>query len=391
MIILNYIINIYNSFPIYRTLLFCGGNLNQMKTILILANSDIGLFRFRKELLEALSDNYNLICSVPNDGGYHESLKKIGGTYIDTKIKRHGVNPIPDIGLFFKYLSMIKKYKPSLVLSYTIKPNVYGGLACRLTKTPYIANVTGLGSSLQSGGLIFFIASTLYKIGLKKAACVFFQNNSNHNFFIKHKLYKGKTRTIPGSGVNLKDHVFENYPAKDKSINFLYVGRIMKAKGVDELFEAIKKLKPKYPSINLDVVGGLDDDYEKVVEGMNKHPFIHFHGQQSSVHDYYKKAHCTVLPSYHEGLSNVLLESAATGRPVIATDIPGCKETFDEGVTGFGCKRKSADSLAVAMEKFINLDYDKKIEMGKAARKKVEKEFDRNIVIGAYLEEIEKI
>ncbi|MBR0465885.1 MAG: glycosyltransferase family 4 protein [Clostridia bacterium] len=362
-----------------------------MRTILVLANSDIGLFRFRKELLRVLGNNYNLICSVPNDGGYLDDLKKIGGNYIETKIERHGVNPFSDIGLFFNYLSMIKKYKPALVLSYTIKPNVYGGMACRLTKTPYIANVTGLGSSLQSGGLIYFIASSLYKIGVKKASCVFFQNESNQKFFVDNKIFTGKTKVIPGSGVNLKDHTFEEYPKDDKAVKFLYVGRIMKDKGVDEMFEAFSELTCKYQNISLDVVGGLDDDYEEEVKKIKQNPAIIFHGQKSAVHNYYKQSHCVVLPSYHEGLSNVLLESAATGRPVIATDIPGCRETFDDGVSGFSCKRKDAKSLLSAVERFINLDYEKKKEMGKAARKKVEKEFDRNIVISAYLEEINNI
>jgi len=164
----------------------------------------------------------------------------------------------------------------------------------------------------------------------------------------------------------------------------------MRDKGIGELLEAMKAVHEKHPKTSLDVVGGFDENYKEVMEEAEKTGFIRYHGRQKEVHEFYKNAHCTVLPSYHEGKANVMLESASTGRPVITTRVPGCRETFDEGVTGIGCGAKSAASLEEAMEKFLTLTSEKRADMGRRGRAKMEKEYDRDIVVRAYREEIGK-
>lgn len=360
--------------------------------ILILANNDVGLYKFRKELLERLiSDVHTVYASLP-DGELIPDIKALGCEVIITEISRRGVNPIEDIKLLQNYKRIIKEKKPDVVLTYTIKPNVYGGAACASLNVPYIANVTGLGTAIENGGLMQKITLTLYRYGLRKANTVFFQNVTNKDFFEKEGLLKSKSLLIPGSGVNTEQHRYEPYPEISKHEDkFLFVGRIMKDKGIGELLEAAKKIKGIYPNVTFDVVGGFDENYSDEIKALENDGIIKYWGQQSDVHQFYKNCCAVVLPSYHEGMANVLLEASSTGRPVLASNIPGCTETFDEGITGFGFKEKSAENLVESIKDFIELDYDKKVNMGKAAREKVKREFDRNIVVNAYIEELSEV
>lgn len=356
--------------------------------VLVLANFGMGLHNFRKELLEKLVEqDVEVFLSFPRDE-YVPKLEKIGCNFLDTKIDRRGTNPFKDIKLFIQYIKRIKKIKPDVVLTYTIKPNVYGGLVCRMLNVPYISNITGLGSSIENEGLIQKITLNLYKHSLKETSCVFFQNEVNQNFFQNNNIVNGKTRLIPGSGVNLNEHRFEQYPISDERIDFLFIGRLMKAKGILELLDAAKKVKGMHPHVHFNLVGGSEENFNEKLNELEKQQIIKYHGQQENVHSFIKDSHATILPSYHEGLANVLLESASTGRPVLASRIPGCIETFEEDKTGIGFEAKNTESLYEAIMKFIELPYKEKKEMGLAARMKMEREFDRKIVINAYIEEI---
>lgn len=359
-------------------------------TILILANNDVGLYRFRRELIEALCRENEVFLALP-EGKMVPELKKTGATYIPFPFRRRGMNPFADMGQFLRYVRLIRKIRPHVVLTYTIKPNVYGGLACRVTKTPYIGNVTGLGTAMANGGVLSFITSYLYTLGLKRARCVFFQNAAQRELFTQKQLVQGKNRLIPGSGVNLNDHRLTAYPPQDGVTRFLFVGRIMRDKGIEELLSAMRKLWQARPDIFLDIVGEYDEDYSQAIGLAQEEGFAKYHGLQLDVRPFYQAAHCIVLPSYHEGTSNVLLEASAIGRPVITTNVPGCRETFDEGITGFGCMPRDAGSLKEAMEKFLALPYEERAAMGRAGHEKMLREFDRNIVIGAYMEEIGKL
>jgi galacturonosyltransferase len=362
-----------------------------MKKVVILSNHHIYTYNLRKEIIQKLLyENYEVYLVLPY-GEKVDRLIEIGCKFIDLPLDRRGINPINDLKLLFSYYRIIKKIKPNVLLSYTIKPNIYGGIASKATNTPYLANVTGIGTSINNKGLIQKITLTLYKFGLKKAACVFFQNETNRQFFIDKYIVNGKTRLIPGSGVNLNYHCFEEYPDSDNTISFLFIGRIMKDKGIEELLEAAQRIKGMYSHVQFDLVGSCEENYAERLSDLENRGIIKYHGQQDDVHSFIKGANAIILPSYHEGMANVLLEAASSGRPVLASNIPGCRETFDEGVTGYGFEVRNTEALVNAIEKFIRLPYEEKKKMGIAGRAKVEREFDRQIVIDSYMEEINKV
>ena len=359
--------------------------------ILVLSNFGMGLYKFRKELLNDLIDKgYEVYISLPEDN-FTYKLEEIGCKFIKTNIDRRGINPIKDLKLLFHYLKIIKRIQPDVVLTYTIKPNLFGGIACRMNGVPYIANITGWGSAFEKNGLVKSVVKFLYKTGIKKASCVFFQNRTNKDFILKSNIITARSRLIPGSGVNLKEHKLQSYPDNDENINLLFIGRIMKEKGIEELLEAAKIIKQRYPHVNFNLIGGIEEDYSQLLNELGNYDIVNYYGEQREIQPFLKKSHATILPSYHEGLSNVLLESASAGRPVLASKIPGCVETFEEGTTGLGFKTKSVESLVETIETFIKLPYEKKKTMGLAGRGKMENEFDRKIVLDAYLEEINLI
>lgn len=359
--------------------------------VLILANNDVGLFKFRKELLEELVKHHNVYVSVP-DGDFIDDIKSMGcGVKINRLLERRGTNPLKDLNLFRHYCQIVHTIQPHIVFTYTIKPNVYGGMACRKYHVPYVANITGLGSAVENGGLLQKITLLLYRLGLKKAQKVFFQNNENKDFMLRHRVTTGSYDVLPGSGVNIQEHYYVDYPADDEGMIFSTIGRIMKDKGIDEILSAAEILKKEYPDCKFRLIGSFDEHYEEKVKKYQSRGVIEYIGQQKDIHPFLAESHAIVHASYHEGMSNVLLESAATGRPVIASDIPGCREIYEEGISGIGFKPKDVEDLVRALIQFVNLSYDEKKEMGKAGRKKIEKEFDRRIVINAYQQEIDKI
>ena len=357
------------------------------KRILILANSASGLYDFRNELLLKLLKEYEVHVSLP-DADKAPALAEEGCKVHSIPMERRGMNPLKDSKLVLSYLKLIKAVKPDVVLTYTIKPNIYGSMCCRVCKIPYIVNITGLGSVFEGGGMLQKLVVFLYRVALKRTSCVFFQNETNRELFRSFRI-KGKSdRLVPGSGVNLDRHKFEDYPAKEEPVTFLYVGRIMKEKGTDELLYAAEEIKKEYPKVRFELVGYYEDDYKELIEQKQEAGIVHLTGYQKEMHPFYTKASAVVMPSYHEGMSNVVLEASATGRPVLASDIPGCREGFAEGITGIGFAPRNKEALLLAIRKFMKLSYEERKEMGRNARLKMEREFDRNIVVNAYLEEI---
>lgn len=354
-----------------------------MKKVLIFSNSDQGLYLFRKELLEKLTDRYCVIISVP-EGPYIKQIQKIGCKIYLTKVYRRSINPINDIKLLLIYRKLIKTYNPDVLLTYTIKPNIYGGMIARLYKTPYITNITGLGTAFEKTGLLQFIIIRLYKSALKKADTIFFQNKKNMEFMLDKEI-KGKSyKLLPGSGVNLSYFSYLEYPS-DENLHFLFIGRVMKAKGIDNYLEAAKSIKQKYSNITFHVLGEYEENYKTILERYQTNGYIEYHGRISDVRKYFEIAHAIIHPTYHEGMSNVLLEAAACGRPILASNVPGCIEIFDEGITGIGFEPKNTESLINAIASFIKLSYREKEKMGLEGRKKIVEEFDRNFVVNSYM------
>lgn len=362
------------------------------KRILILSNHFINLFALRRELIQRLiSDGYEMYISLPQDE-QNQYFADLGCRILETPLSRRGMNPFQDAGLIFRYIKIMRAVRPNIVFTYTIKPNIYGGIVCRIFKTPYLSNITGLGTSIHNAGLLQKISLLLYRMGLKGAGCVFYQNTANKAFMEQYGVYGQFSRLLPGSGVNLAANPFTEYPSEESGIRFLTVGRIMRDKGIDELLACAKTVHAKHPNVQFDLVGDYDDSaYQEKLKRAEAEHYLHFLGYRTDVPDLIARHHCIVHPSYHEGMSNVLLEAAALGRPVIATNIPGCKEVFEEGVSGFGVQARSAEALTAAVERFLSLSHAEKVEMGVQGRQKVEREFDRALVIQAYLEELQKI
>ncbi len=359
--------------------------------ILILANDDAGLFKFRKELLDELVKHYEVYVSVP-DGEYVEDIKAIRcKIVVNNFLFRRGTNLLQDLRLIWHYSRIIKKVQPGIVLTYTIKPNVYGGMVCRWLHVPYVANVTGLGTSIENGGVLRKIALKLYKIGLGNAQKVFFQNTDNRDYFLNKGIVKQRYEVLPGSGVNTKQHCYEEYPADTEELVFSVIGRIMRDKGIDEVLSAVRLIKTDYPLFHFRLIGVLEEDYQSKIKEAVQEGVLEYIETQKDIHPIIKESHAVIHASYHEGMSNVLLESASTGRPVIATNVPGCKETYEDGVTGIGFNPKNTEDLVRALREFISLPYEAKASMGKAGRKKIEKSFDRGIVVEKYMREIEAV
>lgn len=358
-----------------------------MQKVMILANSSGGLYDFRNEVVMELLKKYEVTICLP-DHVKTDLLKNEGCNIIEIPMNRRGVNPIEDIKLYHSYKKVIKQIQPDIILTYTIKPNIYGGFAARQARAPYLSTITGLGTTFQKDGLFKKIIIHMYRVGLKKAECIFFQNAQNQSIFNECRIAGKKSKLVSGSGVDLKLHKFEEYEKGDTTI-FLFIARIMKEKGIDEFLKAAEELHSE--KVQFQILGACDEDYESILKKYEDKRIVKLLGFQKEVHDFIKASSAVVLPTYHEGMSNVLMEASATGRPVIATDISGCREIYVDGITGFGCEARSADSLISALKRFIALNTKERAEMGKCAREKMEQEFDRTLVTDVYIDEVNNV
>lgn len=358
-----------------------------MGKILILANSASGLYDFRNELIQRLLREHTVFVSLPDAEKVPEFAEE-GCTVFHTAIDRRGINPARDMKLLFDYWMLMRRVRPDVVLTYTIKPNIYGNLCCRFLGIPYLANITGLGSAFEQDSMVRRIVVLLYRMALRGAACIFFQNRANQELFARFHIRGKKTRILPGSGVSLERYGCQEYPPEDARMILLYVGRVMKEKGIDELLYAASQLHREYPELVVRLVGNYEEDYREAIEQCERENIVEHIGYQKEIAPFYREASAVIMPSYHEGMSNVVLEAAASARPVIASRIPGCQEGFEEGVTGFGFAPRDREALLEALRKFVRLPYAQRVQMGKNARKKMEREFDRRQVVDAYMEEI---
>ena len=355
--------------------------------ILILANYDLGLYKFRKELIEKLlNQGHDVYISLPN-GDLVRHFEKIGCHFIETPIDRRGINPKKDFRLLKAYKRMMKDINPDLVVTYTIKPNIYGGIAARQAHKTYGVNITGLGTAFEKKGLVRTIVVNLYKYALKKAKVVFFENCGNRDELVSFGCCdRGKTVVLNGAGVNTDTYCYLPYP-HNEVIKFLFVGRVMKEKGIDELFDAMKRLNAEGRKCFLDVVGPFEDDYKGKIEELGKTGWLRYYGYQEDVKPFIATCDCFVLPSYHEGMANTNLECASSGRPIITSNIPGCKEAVIEG-SGFLSEPQNVDSLYEVMKKMIETPRASREVMGQNGRKHIENVFDKKKVIEETVKEL---
>ena len=357
--------------------------------ILILANHSGGLYDFRKDLIAALKQHAEVSVAVPRNDRWDE-LQALADRVIELPIDRRGMNPARDAKLLGQYRAILKRLRPDLVLTYTIKPNIYGGLACRALHIPYAVNITGLGSAIENGGWLKRFVLTLYKPVLAGAKVVFFENAGNRDTLAATGVVpRGRDVVLHGAGVNLEDYPCQPYP-QEGMVRFLFVGRVMHEKGVDELFAAAKRMKQEYgDGVEFHIVGSFEEEYKPLMDKLEQAGVVKYHGYQSDMKRFYAMASCVVLPSYHEGMSNVLLEGAATGRALITSDIPGCREAVEDGVSGYLCPTKDADALCDAMRRFAELPENRQAEMGRRGRTRMEQRFSKTAVVAETIKHLE--
>ena len=358
------------------------------KRVLLIANEYTTIVNFRMELLQALLKEGHTVAVALPDHERNQEIGNLGCEVISLPILRKNKNPLKDLAIVKHILDIIKVFRPDIAFTFTIKPNVYGGIACAMMHVPYVANITGLGTAVENGGLMQKITTTLYKIGLKKAQKVFFQNSENRDFMLNRGVYKGEYKLIPGSGVNLTRFKLIEYPPTD-TINFVYVARLMKEKGIEEFFDAAAYIKEKYPNTQFHICGYYEGAYEERLKDLEKKGIVTYHGMVKDMTTIYSFTHCTILPTFYpEGMSNVLLESAASSKALITTNRAGCREIVEDGINGYIIKPQDSKDLIEKIEKFLSLSREEQKAMGIAGRKKVEREFDRKFVVDAYLKEI---
>lgn len=368
--------------------------------IALLTNNDDDVYCFRKELIEGLlAEGYEMLISCPN-GPKFELMKDIPYIYDDPVIDRRGTNVVADGKLFLHYRKLFKKYRPAVVLTYTAKPNVYASVAARTLGIPYINNVTGIGSVVNMTGVKKAFILWLFKLAYRGAACVMFQNATNMQLALDSGMVKGDYKLIPGSGVDLTRYPIQSYPdggdgKTGKTVVFNYIGRVLHDKGVDDYIEAAKRIKKSYPNTEFNMLGFIEpteSHYEKELSELGEQGIVNYRGSQKDVKPWIARAHAIIHPStYGEGMSNVLLENASSGRFLITTDNPGCQETVVNGESGFIYHGGDVDALVGRIEEFLKLDNETRKKMGLAGRKHVEDNFSREIVVEAYKEKIGNI
>ena len=367
------------------------------KVIAIVSNTSWYLFNFRLKLLNTLQhQGYKVITIAPKDE-YSIKLQEFGFEFHDIKINNKGTNLFEDTKLLYDFYKLYKYLSPDIILHNTIKPNIYGSMAAGILHIPVISNISGLGTVFLNNKISSKIARILYKIALRTPKKVFYQNSHDKDLFIKSNyVKKEKTELIPGSGVNTeKFKPREGKACKSDTLRFLFIGRLLRDKGLIEYVEASKKiisnknvecciLGPFY-SANPSAIN--QSEMKKwVSEG-----YIKYIGTSDDVKTIIEEHDCIVLPSYREGLSRVLLESASMAKPIITTNVPGCREVVDDGINGYLCEPKSIRDLANKMEMMLKLSDKDRIKMGQAGRAKMINEFDEKIVIDKYLNTIEGI
>lgn len=366
-----------------------------MAKILISINTAWNVANFRAGLIRAFQGlGHDVVVAAPKDDHVHR-IEKLGCRFIDLPMENQGVNPISDAKLFARYLRIMFRERPKFYLGYTVKPNVYGSLAAAAFNVVTINNISGLGALFISRSWKTLVAEQLYRRALVRSARVFFQNSDDRDFFVSQRLVRDEiTGLLPGSGVDLSAFRCSAIP-KSKPFRFLFLGRVLKDKGVLEFVEAARRMKHlDSTDCEFHILGFLDVENPaaisvKQVRQWEQDGLITYHAPQDDVRPMIKAAHCVVLPSYREGLPRSLLEACAIGRPIVATDVPGCRDVVKDGDNGFLVADRNADDLYDKLQLMRQLPEDRLREMGSAGRALVERQFSEQVVIEKYTAELE--
>jgi len=374
-------------------------NVSRQK-IIISANTTWNLLNFRRGLIKQLiASGFDVLAVAPKDV-YRERLELLGCRYIPLAMDNKGTHPVRDFQLMLGFLKIFIREKPAAVLAYTVKPNIYASLAAQMAGVAVVNNISGLGTAFIRGGWMATLVSLLYRIGLSRSICVFFQNDDDRTLFLEKGLVKeSQTDLLPGSGIDLEYFDSKNFAAVDKNdseLVFLMVARLLWDKGVREYVEAARIVKKQHPEMRFQLLGFLDVKNQTAVPREEVDNWVHegiveYLGTSDDVRPFLAASDCVVLPSYREGTPRSLLEAAAMVKPLIATDVPGCREVVTDGVNGFLCAVRNSNDLADKMLKLIAMPSELRLKMGCQSREIAETRFDEQIVIRKYLQVIDKV
>jgi glycosyltransferase involved in cell wall biosynthesis len=365
-----------------------------MKKILLVANTSWSMIKFRYGLMQKLvEEQYDVYVISPLDE-HSVEIQALGCQHIHIDIDNKGASIFNDIKLTNELYKLYKIVEPDLIFHYTIKPNIYGTLAAKYANIPSIAVITGLGYTFINDNATAKIAKLLYKNSLKHAQKVWFINHDDRRKFILERLIdKNKIDLLPSEGVNTQKFAPLDKDNDDGIFRFILIARILWDKGIGEYVEAAKIIKQKYKNVEFQLAGFLDAQNPKAiskeqVDSWVKNGYINFLGPTNNVKKFIANADCVVLPSYREGISMILLEAASMQKPIITTNVPGCRDIVEHNGSGFLCKPKNVQDLANQMQNLLNLSFEQRLEMGQKSRNYVQKDFDENLVIDKYLQTI---
>jgi glycosyltransferase involved in cell wall biosynthesis len=376
-------------------------------TLLLTSNTAWNLAHFRAPILRALLEKgLRVVAAAPTDATAID-LQKMGCQFERLSMSAHGLSPIKDLILLWRYLTLLRRHQPAAILSFTVKPNIYGGIAARLLGVPQLANVSGLGTAFIRGGLLGLLVQKLYKVALRRAQTVFFQNSDDRDFFLARRLVRQhQAALLPGSGVDLQHYApveAENATAEERAATnqrpfvFLFIGRLLADKGLLELVHAMTLLQAdKLQALNACLIilgpdGGTNPSAisPALLAQWRQNPQLEILGPSKDVRPFISIADCVVLPSYREGTPRSLLEAAAMAKPLIATDVPGCRQVVRNNLNGYLCRVRDAHDLARAMGQIIDLSPSARFAMGQASRKVAEVAFDERLVVQRYLDALD--
>jgi len=370
---------------------------NMCPSIVMSANSAWNIVNFRAGLIrDLIASGHRVVVVAPADG-YESRLAALGAEFEPIEINSSGMSIIEDSRLLLRYRRILRRLQPAAFLGFTVKPNIYGSLAAALSGVKAINNISGLGTAFLRRGPLQSLVGGLYRLALRRSATIFFQNREDLRMFVDRGLADRKrSRLLPGSGIDLERFApppVDAAPGRD--LRFLLVARLLWDKGIAEYVAAARIVRARYPAVRFDILGFLGADNRSAVPpdavaGWQEEGVVDYLGSSDDVRPFVRQADCVVLPSYREGMPRSLLEASAMARPLIASDVPGCREIVDDGVNGFLCEVRSGESLAAAMIRMVELDPAERIAMGKSARLKVEREFDHRLIGAAYLEAIDR-
>jgi glycosyltransferase involved in cell wall biosynthesis len=362
----------------------------------IVSNTSWSIYNFRRNLIRTLlAAKFDVVAIAPPDS-HSSDVASLGCRYVPLKMNGKGRNPIEDLSLFLRLTKLFRREAPNCVLTFTPKPNIYGCWAARTLGIPAVANVAGLGSVFVSRSITRKLVQQMYRVALKWPEKVFFQNCDDLSLFTSLNIVDSqRSELLPGSGVDL--HHYSPQPRADGTITFLFSARLLGEKGINEYVAAAKRLKQHWPDVQFRVLGFTDAKNPSAVsaatlEHWNREGTVSYLGDASDVRPFIADSDCVVLPSYYrEGVPRTLLEAASMGKPVITTDMPGCRSVVEDTVTGLLVRPRDVDDLTSKMGAMIAMTGDDRQRMGKKAREKMIQEFDERIVLRRYLDELHAI